>query len=108
MPNETDKAASGGGEFTTSAAAVVPVLAYYKSEPNEFLPMPGPGQTCVYSGLRRGALYCLWRDGEIETISVRRRGRSRGRRLIVASTLRNYLARLRKEQNASSTEGVHE
>ena len=35
--------------------------------------MPGPGQTCPYSGLRRGALYCLWRDGEIETVSVAER-----------------------------------
>ncbi len=94
-------AAGGGGQFTTSAPEVAPVLAQYKIEPNEFLPMPGPGQTCPYSGLRRGALYCLWRDHEIETISVRRKGHTRGRRLIVAESLRNYLRRLRAEQNAN-------
>ena len=89
------KAASGSREFTTSAPEIVPVLAHYKIEP-EYLAMPGPGQTL--EGLRRGALYCLWKDGEIDIISVRRRDRSRGRRLIVASTLRAYLARLREEQ----------
>ncbi len=97
MPNEAT-AASGGGEFT-SAPVVVPVLA--RNEPNEpeFYPMPSVGQTL--HGLRRGALYCLWRDGEIETISVRRKGRARGRRLIVGESLRKYLRRLREEQNAT-------
>jgi len=87
-------AASGGGEFTTSAPEIAPVPAH-PNEP-EFYAMPGPGQ--VLQGLRRGALYCLWRDGEIETISVRRKGKARGRRLIVAQSLRNYLRRLRDEQ----------
>ncbi len=99
MTTQNNKAASGGGEFTTFAPEVVPVLAHYKSEPNEpeFYSMPSVGQTC--NGLRRGALYCLWRDGEIETISVRRKGRARGRRLIVGDSLRKYLRRLREEQN---------
>ena len=97
MNSESINADSGSG-FTTSLPEVVPVLARYNVEPTEFLPMPGPGQTCPYSGLRRGALYCLWRDGEIETISVRRKGKARGRRLIVAESLRKYLRRLRHEQ----------
>ncbi len=97
----TETVASSGGEFISIAPVVVPVLAQYKIEPNEFLPMPGPGQTCPYSGLRRGALYCLWRDGEIETVSIRRKGHTRGRRLIVASTLRDFLRRLREEQNGT-------
>jgi hypothetical protein len=89
-----NNAVGGGGEFTTSAPEAAPGPA----QPNEseFWAMPGPGQTL--EGLRRGALYCLWRDGEIETVSVRRKGKSRGRRLVVASTLRNYLRRLRSEQ----------
>lgn len=98
MNTQDNKAVGGRGEFTTSAPEIAPVVAQYKVEPNEFLPMPGPGQTCPYSGLRRGALYALWRDGEIEAIAVRRKGRARGRRLIVAETLRNYLRRLRQEQ----------
>jgi hypothetical protein len=98
MSIHNTSAASGGGEFTTSAAEIVPVVGRYKVEPNEFLPMPGPGQTCPYSGLRRGMIYGLWRAGEIETICVRRKGKARGRRLIVAESLRNYLRRLRAEQ----------
>jgi hypothetical protein len=102
---KSNKAAVGGGDFTTSAPEIVPVLAQYKIEPNEFLPMPGPGQICPYSGLRRGALYGLWKDGLIETIALRRKGRSRGRRLIVAESLRNYLRRLRHEQCANASKG---
>jgi hypothetical protein len=92
-------AASGSGEFTTtSAPEAVPVSA----QPNEpeFYSMPSSGQTLL--GLRRGAIYCLWKDGAIETISVRREGKGRGRRLIVGSTLRNFLRRLRSEQCASA------
>ena len=95
-----DNAEGGLGESTSA-----PITA---SEPRprvaagiepEFYAMPGPGHICPYSGLRRGALYCLWRDREIETISVRRKGRSRGRRLIVGESLRRYLRRLHQEQN---------
>jgi hypothetical protein len=93
--------AERGTGFTTSAPEIVPVLAQYKIEPNEFLPMPRPGETCPFSGLRRGTLYALWHAGEIETVSVRRRGKTRGRRLIVACSLRDYLRRLRQEQCAS-------
>jgi hypothetical protein len=103
MKIQNNKAVSGTGEFTSSPPEVAPVVAQYKVEPNEFLPMPGPGQTCPYSGLRRGALYALWRDGEIETVSVRRKGKTRGRRLIVAESLRKYLRRLRAEQNAEGS-----
>ena len=89
-------------EFTTSAPEAAPVQA----QPNEpeFYSMPGSGQ--VLEGLRRGALYCLWKDGEIETVSVRRKGKTRGRRLIVAQSLRDYLRRLRQEQNPQQKEGA--
>ena len=95
--NRNISAESGGGEFTTSAPVAAPVRVAAPIE-FEFLPMPGPGQVCPYSGLRRGALYALWREGLIETISLRRKGRSRGRRLIVAESLKNYLRGLRQEQ----------
>ena len=99
MNIQNNKAVGGAGEFTTSAPEAAPVSA----QPNEieFYAMPGPAQTL--QGLRRGALYALWRDGEIETVSVRRKGKSRGRRLVVASTLRNYLRRLRSEQCAPAS-----
>ena len=99
MQKETEAVSGGGNQFTTSAPEAAPVPA--QANEIEFWAMPGPGQTL--QGLRRGALYCLWRDGLIETVSVRRKGRSRGRRLVVASTLRNYLRRLRSEQCASAS-----
>jgi hypothetical protein len=92
---------SKSNEFTTSAPAIAPVMMQCGAEKPEFYAMPGQGQTL--EGLRRGALYCLWRDGEISTISVRRKGKSRGRRLIVVSTLRAYLSRLREEQCPSAS-----
>ena len=92
-----NNAASGAGDQFTSAP-VAPVAGQQLNEP-EFYAMPGPGQ--VLEGLRRGALYCLWHDGEIETIAVRRKGKTRGRRLIVAESLKNYLRHLRQEQCAS-------
>lgn len=59
--------------------------------------MPGPRERLM--GMSRGLIYSLICDGEIESISLRRRGRLRGRRLIVADSLRAYLNRLREEQN---------
>jgi hypothetical protein len=88
----------------TSAPVVAPVMAQCGAEFPEFLPMPSPGQTCRYSGLRRGVLYQLAKEGLIETISIRRKGRARGRRLIVAETLRNYLRGLRAEQRGRTKE----
>jgi hypothetical protein len=96
------KAAHETGEFTSSAPDVALVRVAAPIE-FEFLPMPGPGQVCPYSGLRRGALYALWREGLIETISLRRKGRSRGRRLIVAESLKNYLRGLREEQSGKGS-----
>jgi hypothetical protein len=103
MKIQNNKAVGGGGEFTASAPVAAPVRVAAPIE-FEFLPMPGPGQVCPYSGLRRGALYALWHEGLIETISIRRKGRARGRRLIVAETLRNYLRGLRAEQSGKTKE----
>jgi len=65
----------------------------------EFTPLPSPGQVEPYSGLRRGMLYQLLRAGHIQSVSLRQPGKARGRRLIVLSTLRDYLRRLNAEQN---------
>lgn len=45
-------------------------------------------------------LYQLARAGHIKTVSLRMPGKTRGRRLIVLATLRDYLRRLNAEQNA--------
>jgi hypothetical protein len=100
MNIQNNKAVGGAGEFTSSPPEIAPIPDAVSNEV-EFYSMPSSGQTL--QGLRRGALYCLWKDGLIETISVRRKGKGRGRRLIVAESLRKYLRRLRAEQNAPAS-----
>ncbi len=100
MSIQNNQAAGSRGEFTT--AEVAPAAAQQSDA--EFWAMPAPGQTL--QGLRRGALYSLISDSEIESVSVRRKGHTRGRRLIVAESLRNYLRRLREEQNPTGKERV--
>jgi hypothetical protein len=92
--------ASGDGEQFTTLDVAPSQAQQPPNEPVEFYSMPSGGQTL--QGLRRGVLYGLARDRLIETISVRRKGKSRGRRLIVAESLKKYLRRLRAEQNANA------
>jgi hypothetical protein len=65
----------------------------------EFIAMPAPGKTCPYSGLQRGMLYSLLREGVIRSVTLRRPDTTRGRRLIVLSSLKAYLRKLDAEQN---------
>jgi hypothetical protein len=80
-----------------------PVRTAGSIEP-EFIAMPGPGQACPFSGLKRGALYALAREGVIRTVALRRRNTTRGRRLIVLSTLKAYLRGLDVAQNKLAQE----
>lgn len=99
MPMSTvDNSADEGGNQNTFATVAAPVRVAAGIEP-EFVAMPAPGQACPYSGLKRGALYALAKDGLIRTVALRRKGTTRGRRLIVFSTLKNYLRGLDAEQN---------
>ena len=43
-------------------------------------------------GLRRSLLYALWRDNKIAGVSLRQRGRQRGKRLWSCDSIRRYLA----------------
>jgi hypothetical protein len=96
-------AARGTGEENRTATVAGPSIAapvtlgYVEAE---FTAFPGPDQVEPYSGLRRGKLYSLAREGHIKTISLREPGKARGRRLIVLSTLRQHLRRLNEEQNS--------
>jgi len=98
MNGNSIHAESGSGTLTTSVPVAAPVASATGVEP-EFIAMPGPGQACPYSGLKRGALYALAREGVIRTVSLRRRNTTRGRRLIVLSTLKAYLRGLDVTQN---------
>ncbi len=103
---QNTKAVSGAGDQSSSATFAAPSIAAPVTpagiEP-EFCAFPGPAQVEPYGGLRRGMLYQLARDGHIKTVSLRMPGKTRGRRLIVLSTLRDYLRRLNAEQNAAGS-----
>ena len=57
----------------------------------EYLRFPKNGQRCPVTGLTRPFLYNLATLGEIKTVSLRHRGKSRGVRLIIADTLIGYI-----------------
>jgi hypothetical protein len=65
----------------------------------EFISLPGPGKQCPISGLSRSMLYQLATLGKIRTISLRREGNSRGKRLVSVESLRHYLRTLDVQQN---------
>lgn len=91
---------TGKNSFLTTEAPSIalPAPAVIGVEP-EFIAMPSPGRECPYSGLKRGMLYVLEREGLIKTVSLRRKGSARGRRLIVLASLKAYLRGLNAEQN---------
>jgi hypothetical protein len=93
----TNDNADAGASFSAPTVAA-PIRGAGSIEP-EFIAMPGPGQVCPYSGLKRGALYALAREGVIRTVTLRRRNTTRGRRLIVLATLKAYLRGLDAVQN---------
>ena len=103
--NKNIDAEGGAGQLNSSATIAAPSIAAgvtLRGVEAEFTAMPSPSQVEPYSGLRRGMLYQLAREGLIETVSLRQPGRARGRRLIVLASLKNYLRSLRSEQCASA------
>jgi hypothetical protein len=89
---------SSRGAQTTTA----PVAASVAAITPEFLRFPRAGEVEPLSGLRRSQLYELVSDGLIKSVSLRRRGKVRGTRLIVADSLRDYLRGLVAEQHPTS------
>jgi hypothetical protein len=57
----------------------------------EWVRIPRPGFKCSYSGLSRAHLHRLLRDGEVESISLRKRGAKFGVRLISYDSLMAYI-----------------
>jgi hypothetical protein len=98
MNSKSVNNAESGSGFTTSAPEIAPGPA----RSPEFYPLPKASETL--EGLRRGSLYALWKAGEIQMISVRLRGKARGRRLVCADSLHQYLRRLRQEQCAAAAQ----
>jgi hypothetical protein len=54
----------------------------------EFLTIPA---SCRFSSLGRTEIYLAIRDGRIKSISLRKPGTARGRRLVSVASLREYL-----------------
>lgn len=48
----------------------------------EFVPVPKPGTRDPHTGLSRSYLCALIAEGKIESVSLRKLGRTRGKRLI--------------------------
>lgn len=59
----------------------------------EWLRLPKPGQRCPVSGLCRSYLHTLVRDGKVQTVSIRERGRKTGIRLISYDSLMAFIAK---------------
>jgi hypothetical protein len=57
-------------------------------------------------GIRRGHAYSLIHDGEIRSVSVRRRGFKQGVRLVDVASVRDYLNRLAQEPTFATKEGT--
>jgi hypothetical protein len=72
-------------EYTTS-----PIEASSVSNSPEFIDSKGMRQMF---GISRTAAYDLIRDGLIKSVSLRRRGCARGRRLFDVASVREYLTR---------------
>jgi hypothetical protein len=86
MKSTNINAESRGGQFTTSAPEAAPVAV--AAQTPEFLDARGVE---VRFSIRRSLLYELHNGGHIKSVSLRRRGRSRGKRLFDVRSIREFL-----------------
>jgi hypothetical protein len=78
-----DKKADGGTAPFTSQ----PIAASWGVDP-EFVDLPG---LQARFGIRRSLAYLLIADGAIKSVSLRRRGALKGKRLIDVASVRSFL-----------------
>jgi hypothetical protein len=78
-----DKKADGG----TAAFTTQPVAASWGVDP-EFVDLPG---LQARFGIRRSMAYLLIADGAIKSVSLRRGGALKGKRLIDVASVRSFL-----------------
>ena len=78
-----DKKADGGTALFTSQ----PIAASWGVDP-EFVDLPG---LQARFGIRRSLAYLLIADGAIKSVSLRRRGALKGKRLIDVASVRSFL-----------------
>ena len=90
LPVVSMKTNSVGGQQTeTTTAPVSATPAHVAGEDPEFL--DARGVEARFS-IRRSLLYELHNGGHIQSVSLRRRGQSRGKRLFAVDSLRKFLA----------------
>ena len=73
-----------------------------------YVRMPQPGTACPITGLRRGALYELAREGKIKTSTIRRKGSMRGIRLVNVESLLAFVAQCHDAPDALDNEELIE
>ena len=71
----------------------------------EWLRLPKPGHRCPVSGLCRSYLHTLVRDGKVQTVSIRERGRKTGIRLIGYDSLMAFIAKQAEPAEQAHQEG---
>ena len=71
----------------------------------EWLRLPKPGHRCPVSGLCRSYLHTLVRDGKVQTVSIRERGRKTGIRLIGYDSLMAFIAKQAEPAEQAKQEG---
>jgi hypothetical protein len=80
-----------GGEITDQTTRSVHATpAYVAGQDPEFLDARGVEERFT---IRRSLLYELHNGGHIKSVSLRRRGRSRGKRLFSVDSIRDFLRR---------------
>ena len=92
----TSSQAKGGQCLTTDPVRATP--AYVAGVDPEFL--DAVGVSAVFS-IKRSLLYELDNDGLVESVSLRRRGRTRGKRLFSVQSIRKFLREQKKDGNAA-------
>jgi hypothetical protein len=87
---------SGGGQQSLTTDLVRATPAYVAGQDPEFLDAVGVKQRF---SIKRSLLYELHHGGHIKSVSLRRRGQSRGKRLFSVESIRAFL---RKQMEQAS------
>lgn len=85
MPLDTSKI---GGQITDKTSTIHATPAFFAGQDPEFL--DARGVEARFS-IRRSLLYELHNGGHIKSVSLRRRGQSRGKRLFSVDSIRAFL-----------------
>ena len=91
-----------GGQSSLTIDPVRATPAYVAGQDPEFLDAVG---VKARFSIKRSLLYELDNDGLVESVSLRRRGRTRGKRLFCVASIRAFLREQKKDANAAFKNG---